>query len=300
MALIKCKVCGGKVSENATACPHCGEPMKPSGHPGSEPEDDGYQPEPPKRNRGCIWTVVFLLIVAGMVLGGIIYRDRQAREEALAQARAERLQHEQDSLAHVARELAVRDSIWRNMSTPDLRLFDLHGNVKQVVYSMDDEHGLIGIPMYHGRNGNRLTTFNFDHEGTWTNVPGKPMRNGGQLVSYTNGGNPLGDDDSGALYKLRWKEGRPASGTAEYWEGGENYVFNYNADGYLTGYAYESGGEGQMTKGTVAYSIQDSDSIGNWTVLKCRDSFTTSYDGDEDESGTSTWLISRRITYHHK
>lgn len=28
MALIQCSVCGKDISENATACPHCGEPMK--------------------------------------------------------------------------------------------------------------------------------------------------------------------------------------------------------------------------------------------------------------------------------
>lgn len=28
MALIQCPVCGKDVSENATACPHCGEPVK--------------------------------------------------------------------------------------------------------------------------------------------------------------------------------------------------------------------------------------------------------------------------------
>lgn len=28
MALIQCPVCGKDISENATACPKCGEPMK--------------------------------------------------------------------------------------------------------------------------------------------------------------------------------------------------------------------------------------------------------------------------------
>lgn len=81
--IIKCKECGGDVSDKAETCPHCGYSMK------SNPKtDDGlkinpksdWKPSPTKQNvapkikkekkkHGCLWSIVLVICVLVFFVG---------------------------------------------------------------------------------------------------------------------------------------------------------------------------------------------------------------------------------------
>lgn len=72
MALIECPECGKEISENATACPNCGNPM---GHPISEPKSkDQPKVEVKGKGEGCflqtlnVGCIIFFIIIGLIVL----------------------------------------------------------------------------------------------------------------------------------------------------------------------------------------------------------------------------------------
>ncbi len=67
MALIKCTECGKEISENATSCPHCGNPIKP------------VQVEAKKKSSpGCAIASVMILLI---FLAGSIMMDSEPAKE---------------------------------------------------------------------------------------------------------------------------------------------------------------------------------------------------------------------------
>lgn len=58
MALVQCPECGGKLSSDAAACPHCGKPNAPIAAPESSPE-----PKKTSAAVGCLGVILCLVIV---------------------------------------------------------------------------------------------------------------------------------------------------------------------------------------------------------------------------------------------
>jgi hypothetical protein len=64
MALVKCRECGREISDQATACPHCGVPMR-----AAVPRDTEAEK---KKSQGCLGgclTVVVVLAILGSLSG---------------------------------------------------------------------------------------------------------------------------------------------------------------------------------------------------------------------------------------
>jgi hypothetical protein len=76
MALIKCSECGRDVSENAAACPHCGEPAKQRSR-APEERKSAEKIVKKKSHAGAL----LLLLAAVIVLAGIVYKNYMSPEE---------------------------------------------------------------------------------------------------------------------------------------------------------------------------------------------------------------------------
>lgn len=116
MALINCPNCGNRISDKAVKCPRCGyvlprpsvEEIKATDVKAetTKPNAEETTPKPSKPNR-MTWllAVIFAVVVVGIGVGGYVWYDNNQKQIAI------RLQHEQDSIAAVQRELARIDSL---------------------------------------------------------------------------------------------------------------------------------------------------------------------------------------------
>ena len=291
MALINCPNCGGTISDKAERCPHCGTPQFPQ--PEQQQQFDfNSGPNPPRkpRNTGLI---IALSLVALIVVGGIVAvvlkvkadKEAVAREQLMEQKRleAEREQLRLDSI----RAEEVRDSIRRNLLTPDLALHMLRGQVKEVRYTSSDRPW--------PAEGNSV--LRFDEMGNWTNAPSKTKRNDGKVTSIDYRTDVLEDE---AYLDIEWDGNLPREITITGPESGQTLILRYDANGRCISDYSEGGAEGGCEfKGNTRYIVIESDEMGNWTKMKQSTTFFYSDDfGNRLDTDSYSITYTRTISYY--
>lgn len=129
MALIYCEKCGGRVSDKAYVCVHCGAPLhkivpkqevqKPSQEtPVQQPVANGGRPvapqpfepddEPQSQNHYLLIALIVLVALCGVGFGVYYIIDANAKKEKAKWEQAYALQLREDSLEQVARDSAEK------------------------------------------------------------------------------------------------------------------------------------------------------------------------------------------------
>ncbi len=296
MALIICKGCGGRVSTRATVCPKCGCPVgeslggqpeetlrdsatgnestsnttsvskaKPSARPSVAPmlPDDNK----PKRSPWAVVAIVLVIIAAA----GVGYFAYDKHQKALAEEAAIAEQHRQDSIAEVKAlaelaEAARQDSLKKvNFSTPDLSLFDLHGDVKTVNCS---PFANLGVRCEEVMLCNEAK-HSFTEDGTLSNAKQSLL---GERIKRDSEGRIIesesGDPD-GAAYQynaesFKWRDGKVYETHTRY--GTYNHI--YDSNGLVKEETFSEGGFGGFSEGKTVYSNYVVDEVGNWVERK--------------------------------
>lgn len=202
------------------------------------------------------------------------------------------------NLQTTANQEELNEDAYRNFTSPDLQLFNLHGKVKSVSYSSKTF-----FPNFLGDfNG----PINFDTEGKCTNIKAvaktvlgngsiQMVRNDKNQITKLANNNPYDDKQE---FKLGWKDGRLSSYKYEYWEGGNDVKISYNNDLPKTTKGY-GGGEGETDEITGKYSNFVFDDMGNW--ISCDYKVTTKSWFDWPADATyqhANYTIKRKITYY--
>ncbi len=329
MALIICKGCGGRVSTRATVCPKCGCPVsesmagqrdeslrdsatanesslntatphvskaKPSARPSvASPFPDDIKPK--RSPWAVIAIVIVLLVVAG---GGYFAYDKH--QKALAEETAIAEQHRQDSIAEAKAlaeqaEAARQDSLKKvNMTTPDMDMCELHGDVKSL------SPATFSFPDY------KIKKYDFDSDGSWTHnsIRGETIQRDedGHITNwkYTEGAG----FQRGLTFK--WLGNNVASLTEWGWEWNYVDVYTYDSNGYCIKVVKTGGCEVGEDNSTTVYSGYIVDEVGNWVERKYKETYThvcimhSEYDpyceDGECERGTKSGVEKRTITYY--
>lgn len=289
MALIKCKKCGNFISDKAKACPKCGAANLPEGMenpPGAAgPESgkgDGVEggkddvQATPKKSRKRLWIlpIVIGVVILGGEIGYYLYAEHKAKQEAelLEAARLEQLRL--DSIEAARLDSIRQDSIeFRNFTSNDLRVFELHGRVKEVNYESLGEGPLSDLF--------KTQSFNFDETGILEDKK-KKYNYGGVCDErrnelswrYTKNGYPSKGAYSGNFSDpeyvyISWEyfsEGQLK--VCGYGEGPEAYVkeYEYDANGDLVSLTLYGQDNYYASTGIGSVKIEETDKWGNWTI----------------------------------
>ncbi|MDE7414297.1 MAG: zinc ribbon domain-containing protein [Muribaculaceae bacterium] len=305
MALIKCKECGNYISDKAKACPKCGAPNIPSptetnedakfktdewGNTGhainseTDPpklEDNHYDPEQTPKSfhkKLYIHLIILLILIAGGI-GYYFYAQHQANleEVRLESEKIEKLHQDSIEAARIeaARLDSIRqDSIFRNFTSNDLRVFELHGKVKDVNY-LSKKGEVDGIYVSPIGNIFKIDNFNFDENGDLLNKKASfNLRSPGNKYllgwKYNNNGYPtdgiFGDDDDNLTQYLRWSsEGQLKKTYFSFGCQPSSFEYKYDNSGNLISGKYEAfANSGFTTSGVISVKIEETDKWGNW------------------------------------
>ena len=333
MALIKCPSCGKNISDKAPYCPHCGLILSKQDAPGKSnlpdaptmpseiPENMEYtdpsiyddNPEPRKDRRLILIVVIFLVLLAGGTTSYYFYAKKKAqtaafaekaRLDSIAAVEAARL----DSIAAVeaARLDSIRqDSIYRNFSTYDLAVFNLHGHVKSVKL-IEGEIGMTTFEIFAEES--KEDYYSFDVNGNCT-TPKKRPDEYFLGFKYDKQGKIVGSRfvESGGCptHEIKWDKNmrviREFSSYGMHWI---EYEYRYSETGDLLSVRIQEVGNQQFQDvKSVIFTILERDRWGNWTKRKASISGRSEhYDYESgrtiSEPYSETRIDSRIIEYY--
>lgn len=234
----KCRKCGKALPHDARFCPSCGNPACPTpGQNGGAGNDGGKGPG--RKTARIVAGALFLAVAAGAVTY-VVHRERDRGREAAAEALR------QDSIAaaeQMAAELeeARHDSLYRNFTSPDLALLQLHGKVKEVTWKFPD---------------NSPTTYHITPDGTCTNIEDR-WEYDGRKVSVTRNADGYvttaswsADVPMKSTDRLIWKDGVLTGEKFIAWEFDSATRHSY-ADGHLKSSHISGAQEVMEFKGTT-------------------------------------------------
>lgn len=266
MAIIQCKECGGKVSDRATECPHCGCPIiqDATNAPESEELNPASEQELTEQPKSKLWLWVILAIVACAVgVGAYWFISKDKSETGAAESAIEQVE-----------EVAVV------FTSPDLEFNELHGEVSKVEWIKSDE-------LWH------IVAFSYDDEGNMYPVQSNDIpansyyrNNEGQVIQE--------DEYQEASWFYAWKDGKVYSQIIDsYKQQFENEpnatdyyrYFHYSDNGLLdkiTSKVYNGDDGGLVQNYEKVFTNYKFDDMGNWVSREA----TATYDITdwEDES----------------
>lgn len=246
-------------------------------------------------------TTAYIIMGASVVLGAtlsVIFHILGVNEAKEREALSVRLDHLQ-AQASLLRDRQQADSLLRELVTPDLAFFSLHGCVRD---------------MSDGEN-----TISFDNQGHWNDTRGYTSEGGYALQFERNKfGRIIAAESTDKA------DGAPAEKIEYTWDG--DLLTRVESKGYEASYTIkytydthgrlasmlrinkDSSGESQISS---TYSYEKSDRMGNWTQRTCRSAIKTVQYGGYYDDETGAWVDSsdpvidsseevqqRRITYY--
>lgn len=279
MAIFQCKECGGKVSDRATECPHCGYPIVPATGVESEPETDN------QLLKSKTWLWVSLAVAACAIGIGSYFCLRDDKAETTRTVTVSDVEPEEAEATVV-------------LTTPDLEFNELHGEVSKVEWIKSDEVWTI-IGFTYDEEGNMYPVQSNDHPAN-----SYYRNNNGQIIQEDV------YQENSIFYT--WKNGKVHSQIPDYYKSqfdnepdADKYYrfYSYNDDGTLkeiTCGVYNGDDAGLVSNYTKTFSNYKFDDMGNWTSREA----TASYDihdwyDNSDKHQTSKSKEYRVIKYRN-
>lgn len=266
MAIITCKECGGKVSDRATECPHCGCPIVQENS--NDPELKATNPAPSQEQnehpKSKLWLWIILAITTGVI--AVVANWFIGKDKTDARGSENAVSEQVDEAVTVS---------------PDLTFNQLKGEVSKVEWlSTEDVQNPIA--------------FTYDDEGNMYPVQSnyRPSNS-----FYRNDKGEIKQEsapDNEYTYIYEWADGRVALKYDDFNADDPDRArystfYHYDSNGNLqkTTRDYFGGEGGEMKDLQTVYTDYKFDDFGNWISRN----FTTSYDFRDwgDEGDESAW-----------
>jgi ribosomal protein L37E len=321
MALIKCPECGNEFSSFAERCPKCGYPTaKIVGKTKNTDEVKEEREITSSSNRSSHKKIISIISVCAVVLIAVILWFVFAKSDNTAES----------SEGNIITK--VVDKVAPPLSTPDLQLAEVQGNVKQVKtksYISDSEFKSKQLnEEVHNSGGKNWETYCFDKNGYFTQYKDfhltcseKGKISSVQMDAYV-------DIDPQHMGIYDWKIidatlKRDAKGyivSEKYVIDGEEMGTNYTnteANGKLKTRKYQTFGPADTESGSITYDANGNvikhinnngngiitttyqytryDNHNNWTQRRVIEDNKSDYDG---QSGTRFYIEERTIVYY--